>query len=241
MSHENYKKDVISVTFTLTMNNLKISQSESTLYKLQTPAITYKKMICFTSQISMMRHIFLNPDFLLFHSKLRTTTIKNSYFKIIKVEHINAQKQTEASANFTTSHKHIPAFFLVHIKVFFPILANTVFVIVEDKVALPMEKLVMDIGTEETFRCTLKNETTFIRWYNSTGQELHFESGGGIKTFPDGTFTIERVKLSDGGTYTCKGLKYIQYYTIYVNGRSDYFRMNGYKRCNEAYLDSHEQ
>ena len=97
------------------------------------------------------------------------------------------------------------------------------FVIMEDKEVLNMETMVMDIGTKETFSCTLKNETTLIRWYNSTGQELHSESGGRIKTFRNGTFTIESVKLSDGGTYACKGLKYIQYYTIYVNGRSNYF------------------
>lgn len=83
----------------------------------------------------------------------------------------------------------------------------------------------MDIGSEETFRCTLKNETTLIRWYNSTGQELNSKSAGRIKTFRDGTFKIENVKLSDGGTYMCKGVKYMQYYTIYVNGMSKYFQM----------------
>ena len=88
----------------------------------------------------------------------------------------------------------------------------------EGKEVLQTEKMVMAIGTKETFRCILKNETTLIRWYNSTGQELHSESAGRIKTFRNGTFTIESVKLSDGGTYTCKGLKYMQYYTIYVNG-----------------------
>jgi len=98
-----------------------------------------------------------------------------------------------------------------------------VFVIVEEKEVLNKETMVMDIGTKETFRCTLNNDTTLIRWYNSTGQELHSESGGRIKSFRDGTFTIESVELSDGGTYICKGLKYIQYYTIYVNGRSNYF------------------
>ena len=93
------------------------------------------------------------------------------------------------------------------------------FVIVEEKEVLEKKTMVMDIGTKETFRCTLNNETKLIRWYNSTGQELHSESGGRIKTFEGGTFTIESVKLSDGGTYICKGLRYIQYYTIYVNGR----------------------
>ena len=106
------------------------------------------------------------------------------------------------------------------------------FIIVDNKEALQMEKLVFGIGSKETFRCTLKNETTLIRWYNSTGQELHSESAGRIKAFRNGTFTIERVELSDGGTYTCKGLKYIQYFTIYVNGRSNYFKMK--HRSNEA-------
>ena len=93
----------------------------------------------------------------------------------------------------------------------------------EDKEVLKKKTMFMDIGNKETFRCTLNNETTLIRWYNSTGQELHSQSGGRVKTFRNGTFTIESVKLSDGGTYICKGLKYIQYYTIYVNGRSNYF------------------
>ena len=86
-----------------------------------------------------------------------------------------------------------------------------------------MKTMFMDIGTIETFRCTLNNETKLITWYNSTGQELHSESGGRVKTFQNGTFTIESVKLSDGGTYKCEGLKYIRHYTIYVNGRSNYF------------------
>lgn len=88
----------------------------------------------------------------------------------------------------------------------------------------------MDIGSKETFRCTLKNETTLIRWYNSTGQVSNSASGGRIKTFRNGTFTIESVKLSDGGIYQCKGLKYTQYYTIYVDGRQNYFYMKDYKK-----------
>ena len=87
-----------------------------------------------------------------------------------------------------------------------------------DKKTLPNEKMALAIGKEETFRCILKNET-IIRWYNSTGQQLHSESGGRIETFQDGTFAIRSVRLSDGGTYTCQGLTYIRYYTIYVNGR----------------------
>ena len=114
--------------------------------------------------------------------------------------------------------------FETNLKVLFLIWVDNVFVIVEDKKALGTEKLVMDIGAKDTFHCTLKNETTLIRWYHSTGQDLHSESGGRIQTFRNGTFTIESVELSDGGTYTCKGLKYIRYYTIYVHGMSNYFK-----------------
>ena len=102
------------------------------------------------------------------------------------------------------------------------------FVIVEDKEVLQTQNIAMNIGTKQTVRCNLKNETTLIRWYNSTGQELHSNSSGGINTSRDGTFIIESVKLSDGGTYTCKGLKYMQYFTIYVNGKSKCFQM---KNC----------
>ena len=106
------------------------------------------------------------------------------------------------------------------------------FVIVEDKEVLQTQNIAMNIGTKQTVRCNLKIETTLIRWYNSTGQELHSESAGRIKAFRNGTFTTERVELSDGGTYTCKGLKYIQYYTIYVEGRSNNLKMK--HRSNEA-------
>ncbi|KAJ7377505.1 hypothetical protein OS493_028488 [Desmophyllum pertusum] len=90
----------------------------------------------------------------------------------------------------------------------------------------------MDIGSKEKFRCSLQNETNLIRWYNSAGQELN--SGGRIKAFSDGTFAIQRVELSDGGTYQCRGLEYIQYYTIYVNGIS---QPTGPRRPNKTYLD----
>lgn len=89
---------------------------------------------------------------------------------------------------------------------------------------LPKVEMVMDIGSKEKFRCSLQNETNLIRWYNSAGQELN--SGGRIKAFSDGTFAIQRVELSDGGTYQCRGLEYTQYYIIYVNGRINYFLMN---------------
>ncbi|KAJ7377501.1 Hemicentin-1 [Desmophyllum pertusum] len=88
-----------------------------------------------------------------------------------------------------------------------------------DKKVLPRVKMVMDIGSKENFRCSLQNETSLIRWYNSAGQELNSVPGGRIRAFPDGTFAIQRVELSDGGTYQCRGLEYTQYYIIYVNAR----------------------
>lgn len=87
-----------------------------------------------------------------------------------------------------------------------------------DREVLPNERTIVDIGNKENFRCTLQNEN-LVRWYDSKGQELKSSAGGRIKAFRNGTFIIESVQLSDGGTYQCKGLKYTQYYTIYVDGR----------------------
>ena len=87
-----------------------------------------------------------------------------------------------------------------------------------DKKALPNERTIVDIGNRENFRCTLQNEN-IVKWYDSTGRELSSTPEGRIKTFRNGTFIIEGVQLSDGGTYQCKGLEYIRYYTIYVDGR----------------------
>lgn len=88
---------------------------------------------------------------------------------------------------------------------------------------LPKEQMVMDIGSKENFRCTLQNESSLIRWYKGTGHELSATTKGRVRAFRNGTFAIERVELYDGGTYQCKGLKYTKYYTIYVDGRLNYF------------------
>ena len=87
---------------------------------------------------------------------------------------------------------------------------------------LPKKDMVMEVGSKENFRCTLRNET-LIRWYNSTGQELSAAPGGRVRVFRNGTFAIERVELSDGGTYQCKGEEYIMYYTFYVNGKLNFY------------------
>ena len=154
--------------------------------------------------------------FLLFCSKLRATTVASKSCPM-KVKHISGQKQTEAiPLTFSSKCQHF-----IHIKLSIPpVWADTVFVTAGDKKVLQTVKIDMEIGTQQNVYCTLNNETTVIRWYNSTGQELHSKSAGGMKTSRDGTLTIESVKLSDGGIYTCKGLNYMQYYTFYVNGKS---------------------
>ena len=44
-----------------------------------------------------------------------------------------------------------------------------------------------------------------------------------VKTTEDGKLVIENVQLSDGGTYECLRLEYVQYYTVYINGRKILF------------------
>ena len=77
----------------------------------------------------------------------------------------------------------------------------------------------IDVGSTETTRCNLKNETSFIRWFNSKNQEINSTSGARIEANKNGELIIKNVHLSDGGTYECRGLEYTKYFTIYVNGR----------------------
>ena len=75
---------------------------------------------------------------------------------------------------------------------------------------------VVNIGSEETIPCSLQNETKYIKWYDSIGQELKPISG---KIEMSGnTLKIKNITLSDGGTYQCQGLTYMRAYTIYVTG-----------------------
>ena len=73
----------------------------------------------------------------------------------------------------------------------------------------------LKIGSSETLPCSLKNDT-HIRWYSDG--KVASTSGRQIKTSGD-TLTINDVKVSDGGTYECRGLKYTKLFTIYVIGR----------------------
>lgn len=83
---------------------------------------------------------------------------------------------------------------------------------------LEKKAFVMDIGSSETVQCSLENETSYIKWYDDAGRVLKSNSGGRIEV-TGGTLTINNVKLSDGGTYQCRGLTYTRFYTIYVNGK----------------------
>ena len=77
---------------------------------------------------------------------------------------------------------------------------------------------VIDVDSTETIPCTLEIETSFIRWFNNKNQEIISTTGARIKANKNGELVIKNVELSDGGTYECRGLKYTQYFTIYING-----------------------
>ena len=75
----------------------------------------------------------------------------------------------------------------------------------------------MGFDDDETIRCSLGNDTEHIKWYDSAGIELTKESQ---RTKASGReLTIDKVQLSDAGTYQCRGLTYTRPYTIYVTGR----------------------
>ena len=84
-------------------------------------------------------------------------------------------------------------------------------------------QLEFNVDNSETIRCSLKNETSYIRWFNNKLQEVNSTSETRLKANKNGEFTIEKIQLSDGGTYECRGLEYTRYYTIYVNGRLNVF------------------
>ena len=82
------------------------------------------------------------------------------------------------------------------------------------------DQLEFNVDSSETIRCSLKNETSYIRWFNNKHQEVNSTSESRLKADKkNGELTIEKIQLSDGGTYECRGLEYTRYYTIYVNGR----------------------
>ena len=86
---------------------------------------------------------------------------------------------------------------------------------------LEAKREVLDLGTSETIPCSLQEETDYIhvRWFNNKQEAVSSTSKGRMTKNENGQLTINDVQLSDGGTYECRGLENIRYYTIYVNGR----------------------
>ena len=74
----------------------------------------------------------------------------------------------------------------------------------------------LKIGSSETLPCSLLNDTYHIRWY--IDDKVATTSGRIIKT-PGDALTINDIRVSDGGTYECRGLQYTKFFTIYVIGR----------------------
>ena len=89
------------------------------------------------------------------------------------------------------------------------------------------DQLEFNVHSSESIQCSLENETSYISWFNNKDQEINYTSGTRL-TANNGKLTIKNIQLSDGGTYECRGLEYIRYYTIYVNGRPTYFYLVEY-------------
>nr|XP_058956064.1 vascular endothelial growth factor receptor 3-like isoform X3 [Pocillopora verrucosa] len=90
----------------------------------------------------------------------------------------------------------------------------------KNKEVLGKENLYFDIGSNEILHCSIRNKTSFARWVIN-GQKVQGmnSSSKRVKTTEDGKLVIENVQLSDGGTYECLRLEYVQYYTVYINAR----------------------
>ena len=73
----------------------------------------------------------------------------------------------------------------------------------------------LKIGSSKTLPCSLTNDS-HIRWY--IDGKVASTSGRQIK-ISGNTLTINDIRVSDGGTYECRGLKYTTFFTIYVIGR----------------------
>ena len=92
---------------------------------------------------------------------------------------------------------------------------------------LNADQLEFNVDSSESILCFLENETSYLRWFNNKHQEVNSTSGTRQMT-NSGKLTIKSIQLSDGGTYECRGLEYVRYYTIYVNGRPTYFYLVEY-------------
>ena len=77
---------------------------------------------------------------------------------------------------------------------------------------------VCDLGSTETVKFSNEDSTDpwkIISWYNGT-TGVKIESGGRIEL--NGlSLKINKVELSDAGTYECRGVSGTRFLTIYVN------------------------
>ncbi|XP_022801378.1 vascular endothelial growth factor receptor 3-like isoform X1 [Stylophora pistillata] len=90
----------------------------------------------------------------------------------------------------------------------------------KNKQVLGKEKLFFDIGNKENLYCSILNKTSFARWIiNGKKMQNRTSPSERVQTKKDGELVIENVQLSDGGTYECYRLEYVQYYTVYINAR----------------------
>ena len=91
------------------------------------------------------------------------------------------------------------------------------------------EELHFDVGNNEILHCSIRNKTRFATWViNGQKVQRNTSSSKRVKTEGDGKLVIENVQLSDGGTYECLRVEYVQYYTVYINGRKILF--NSFRR-----------
>lgn len=100
---------------------------------------------------------------------------------------------------------------------------------------LEKKQLSFDIDSRETVRCSIKNKTRFIKWFiNNKLLEANSTSGTRIRVEENVKLSIDKVQLSDGGTYECRELEYAKYYIVYVNGRFNNFHLAKHHTYNNA-------
>ncbi|XP_022809370.1 hemicentin-1-like [Stylophora pistillata] len=90
----------------------------------------------------------------------------------------------------------------------------------KNKQVMGKKELFFDIGSNENLHCSILNKTSFARWIiNGKKMQNTTSPSERVQTKKDGELVIENVQLSDGGTYECHRMEYVQYYTVYINAR----------------------